>query len=149
MAVTTRDVAWLCEMAYRIREDTYGLKPWDRTGTHAVFAEVFPGMHLTTVIEMVIAHAADPEARTPGAIKRPFLPARESTLSTDPAKCPDHPDELAMPYCRVHKTESARGYGEDNNPPDPTPLVIPPGITPAEVVRAAAGFKTKATQETR
>lgn len=75
MAVTDLDVSALEHLAYRIREDTHGIKPWDRQGTHVIFVRELKGKHLLTAIETVVAHASDPEAKTPAAITRPFLPA--------------------------------------------------------------------------
>lgn len=74
MAVTEQDISALQHLAYRIREDTHGLVPWDRQGTHVIFKRELLGKHLLTAIETVVAHASDPEAKTPAAITRPFLP---------------------------------------------------------------------------
>lgn len=89
MAVNDRDVSALEHLAYRIREDTYGLKPWDRQGTHVIFARELTGRHLLTAIETVVAHASDPEAKTPAAITRPFLPNVPRTAPPSPQPGPD------------------------------------------------------------
>ncbi|RNL66268.1 hypothetical protein EFK50_01175 [Nocardioides marmoriginsengisoli] len=145
MAVNDRDISALVHLACRIREDTYGCGTWDRQGIHTVFTRELTGMHLMTAIEIVVAHASDPDAKTPAAITRPFLPKPATTVPKDPTRCRDHPDELAEPYCRVHKTEYAVGYGEhDGPPPDPD---IPADLTPADKARAAAGYPTRQPQE--
>lgn len=127
MAVNEQDLAAFEHLAYRIREDTHGLKPWDRIGTHRVFKEVLKDMHLMTAINLVVAHASDPDAKTPGSIKRPFTPKPVGTEKPDMEKCVDHPDEPAQPFCRIHKTEYARSYGElddeERLAPTPAPQV--------------------------
>ena len=87
MTTTTRDAQALTYLATRIREDTHGCGKWDQNGTYAVIAELV-GQNLPDVIRRVIGHASDPNARTPGAIKRPFVPKVEA-----PRAGPLRPDE--------------------------------------------------------
>lgn len=87
VTTTTRDAQALTYLATRIRDETHGCGKWDQNGTYAVIAELV-GMNLADTIRRVIAHASDPEARTPGAIKRPFVPKAET-----PRAGPLRPDE--------------------------------------------------------
>src|SRR5687768_11273828 len=100
MTTTTRDAQALTYLATRIREDTHGCGKWDQNGTYAVIAELV-GQNLGETIRRVIGHASDPEARTPGAIKRPFVP----THPEDPkgARFPAKPGD----DCRYHPGEWA------------------------------------------
>lgn len=74
MAVNDRDLGAFEYLAERIREDTPGCAIWDRQGTHVVFARELKGKHLVTALEMILAHAVDPNAKTPAAITRKFTP---------------------------------------------------------------------------
>lgn len=77
MTTTTRDAQALTYLATRLRDETHGCGKWDDTGTYAVIAELV-GQNLAETVRRVIAHATDKEARTPGAIKRPFIPKTEA-----------------------------------------------------------------------
>lgn len=106
MSTTIDDVAILTALALRIRQETYGAGPWDQHGTYTVFAEDLVGTNLLYATELVARHAADPDARTPAAIRRPFLPEIDRSASKPAtAKCQEHPDEPPPPFCRVHATE--------------------------------------------
>lgn len=73
--LTQRDAQALTYLARRLREATRGAREWDDQGTYAVIAERI-GHDLTDVVRVVIGHATDPEARTPGAMRRPFVPKK-------------------------------------------------------------------------
>jgi hypothetical protein len=81
MTTTTRDAQALTYLATRLREETHGCGKWDQNGTYSVISELV-GLSLTDTLNRIIGHALDPEARTPGAIKRPFVPK----VSTDPSR---------------------------------------------------------------
>lgn len=83
MALTKRDAQALTYLARRIREDTYGAADWDDAGTFAIIAEL-TGQSLAASIERVVRHAADPNARTPGAIRRAFTPELARPTPTPP-----------------------------------------------------------------
>lgn len=83
MPTSDRDLQGLTYFARRLREDTHGCAPWDDSGTYAVFKTELAGTNLLIALERVIGHATDPEARTPGAIKRPFTP---EPVKTEPPK---------------------------------------------------------------
>ena len=74
MPVNDQDARALTYLARRLREETLGAGKWDEAGIHAVVSELI-GQHLVTTIERVVGHAVDVEARTPGAIRRPYAPA--------------------------------------------------------------------------
>lgn len=124
MTVNDQDVRALEHLAHRIREDTHGCKPWDRPGTVTVFARELKGKHLLTAIELVVAHAQDPDAKTPGSITRNFTPApaaprRGDIPPTRAEECPKHPGQFPPPYCGACATESIRAYHDP--PTDPQP----------------------------
>jgi hypothetical protein len=127
MPVTDQDARALTYLACRIRKETHGARAWDEAGTYSVVAELI-GHSLATTTERVIRHAADPEAKTPGAIKRPFVPAAAEPGPRFPAK----PGE----DCRIHKGEWAdtcRSCAADRlagDTPRTPPLVsVPPPVT--------------------
>lgn len=105
MTVSKGDAQALTWIARRLREDTHGCGPWDAAGTYAVIAE-HVGQNLAETVHRVIGHALDPEARTPGAIRRPFVPKRDDgpTGRVKPAKagedCRRHPGEY-VGSCRA------------------------------------------------
>jgi hypothetical protein len=104
MTVTKGDVQALTWLARRLREDTHGCGQWDAAGTYAVISEHL-GHNLAETLHCVIGHALDPEARTPGSIRRPFIPKRvEEPGRRQPAKagedCKRHPGEY-VGSCRA------------------------------------------------
>lgn len=108
MTFTQRDAQALTYLATRLREDTRGCGKWDQNGTYAVLAEL-RGQSLAEVVHRVIGHAVDPEARTPGAIRRPFVPKRDTEPARrQPAKagedCKCHPGEY-VGSCRACAVE--------------------------------------------
>lgn len=127
MTTTTRDAQALTYLAARLREETHGCGKWDQNGTYSVIAELV-GQSLPDVTRRVIGHASDPEARTPGAIKRPFVPkaADDPKAPRFPAKpgedCRYHPGEHAH-LCRACAADKLAG---DQPAPRPTTAAPPP-----------------------
>lgn len=74
MPVEATDVPQFVGLAERLRRETYGCKVWDRDGAEVVFARTLVGLNFVTALELVMAHACDPDAKTPGAINRKFKP---------------------------------------------------------------------------
>ncbi|WP_374457732.1 hypothetical protein [Nocardioides sp.] len=108
MTFTQRDAQALTYLATRLREDTPGCGKWDQNGTYAVLAEL-RGQSLSEVVHRVVGHALDPEARTPGSIRRPFIPKRDTEPARrQPAKagedCKRHPGEY-VGSCRACAVE--------------------------------------------
>lgn len=105
MTVSKGDAQALTWIARRLREDTHGCGPWDPAGTYAVISELV-GQSLAETVHRVIGHALDPEARTPGSIRRPFIPKRDEPTGgrVKPAKagedCKRHPGEY-VGACRA------------------------------------------------
>jgi hypothetical protein len=75
--LTDQDARALTYLARRLRAETHGCREWDDAGTYAVIAKLI-GQNLAITVERVLCHATDPEAKTPGAISRPFLPPKPS-----------------------------------------------------------------------
>ena len=98
MPLTDQDARALTYLATRLRAETPGAGKWDDAGTYAVIAGLV-GQSLAVTIERVVRHAADKDAKTPGAIRRPFVPAAPESGTRYPAKdgdsCPSHPGEWA------------------------------------------------------
>lgn len=74
---TDRDIQALVYLTRRLREETYGAGKWDEAGIVVKLAEL-RGQNLASVVERILCHATDTEARTPGALLRPFLPPKPS-----------------------------------------------------------------------
>lgn len=143
MTTTKRDLQALHYLAQRLREETMGAGEWHDNGLAVVLAKML-GHNLAITIERVVRHAADPEARTPAAIERPFVPEPVKPAPRQPAKagsvdeCQRHPGEHANP-CRACAADRIAG--------EPAPTVIHRQKPPAEVAqrgatacRAAAGL---------
>lgn len=115
MPLTDQDARALTYLARRLREDTYGANEWDVPGVYAVVSELI-GQNLATSVESVTRHAADPEAKTPGAIRRPFTPP--------PAVGARQPYEHLAPedrcrICSKSRTDCGRNpHGEHEFEPD-------------------------------
>lgn len=109
MPVTTRDIQALTYLARRLRDETHGCARWDDAGTFEVFKAELLGQNLLIATQRVVGHATDPEARTPGAIKRGFVP--EPTVA--PTHIPFDPRET----CNVcsERRESCRGRTDRND----------------------------------
>lgn len=127
MTTTDQDARALTYLACRIRKETHGCREWDDAGTYAVIAELV-GQSLAQTVERVTRHAADPEAKTPGAIKRPFVPAAVDAGPRFPAKAGND--------CRIHKGEWAdtcRSCAADrlagDSPRVPPLASVPPPVT--------------------
>ena len=73
MSLTDQDARALIHLAKRLRQDTYGAGEWHQPGIEAEVLRLV-GQDLAISIERVVRHAADPAARTPGAIRRPYTP---------------------------------------------------------------------------
>ena len=73
MTTTEQDARALAYLAGRLREDTYGAGKWDAPGIWTEVSALI-GQNLAVTIERVCRHAADPDAKTPGAIRRPYTP---------------------------------------------------------------------------
>jgi hypothetical protein len=85
--VNEQDVRALTYLAARIRSETHGAGRWDEAGIAAKISEL-KGQGLAQVVERVARHASDRDAKTPGAILRPFLPdapVSSSRVPFDPA----------------------------------------------------------------
>lgn len=89
MPLTDQDARALTFLARRLRTETHGCREWDDAGTYAKIAELI-GQNLALSIERVLCHSTDPEAKTPGAILRPFTPPKPS----------DQPKAAARPLKR-------------------------------------------------
>lgn len=72
MTTTAQDLRALAYLAERLRADG-SLPTWHTNGITAALSG-FEGQPLAQVVERVTRHAADPEARTPAAVLRPFVP---------------------------------------------------------------------------
>lgn len=134
MTTNDQDARALTYLARRIRKETHGCREWDDAGTYAVIAELI-GQNLAITIERVTRHAADPEAKTPGAIRRPFTPEAPRPGHRFPAKagqdCRIHPGEWAD-TCRACAADRLVG---DHTPERPEP---PASDTTTHVARLRA-----------
>ena len=133
MTTTKRDLQALAYLAKRLREDTPGAREWQDPGLWPVLAKL-EGHNLHLTIERIIRHAADPDARTPAAIERPFVPDAPSPGVRYPAKpeeeCRRHPGEHAT-ACRSCSAD--KKAGEDR----PTVINRTPGVPPSPAYLAA------------
>jgi hypothetical protein len=111
MPLTDQDARALTYLARRLRTETHGCREWDDAGTYAKIAGLI-GQNLALSMERVLCHATDPEARTPGAIARPFTPPKPSEQSKPRAhppvkaeECPTHVGQYAgnCGGCRADK----------------------------------------------
>lgn len=108
MTVNLQDAQTLTYLACRLRAETYGCGNWDQAGTFSVIRELI-GQNYAESLHRVVGHAMDPEARTPGAIRRPFVPKRtDEPGRRQPAKagedCLRHPGEY-VGSCRPCSVE--------------------------------------------
>lgn len=101
MTTTLTDVQALAHLATRLRDDL-GLRKWDRQGVDRIFTDTLIGLPLADAVRRVVGHATDPDARTPAAIRRPFVPSPADDDPHGPRFPPKDRDE-----CRHHTGEHA------------------------------------------
>ena len=103
MTTNEQDLRGRAYFAKRLRAETHGAATWDDAGLWSVLKRM-EGHNLALTIERVTRHAADPEARTPAAIERPFVPDAPKAAPRYPPKaadeCRNHPGEWAD-QCRI------------------------------------------------
>jgi hypothetical protein len=93
MPTNDQDARALTYLARRLRTETHGAASWDEAGTYSAIAK-YVGQNLAETVERVTRHAADPEARTPGALGRPFIPDAQPASRRD-----DTPTHLRCGVC--------------------------------------------------
>lgn len=102
-AVNADEQRWLVWGAIAHRPT--GAPRWDEPGTAKAIADVCGTWTLAVATEHVLAHARDPKAKTPFAIKGPMphtQPQREHrhpAVAGSPDECRHHPGEHAD-HCR-------------------------------------------------
>lgn len=130
MSTTKRDLQALHYLAQRLREETHGAGKWHDNGLTSVLSKL-EGHNLAITIERVTRHAADPEARTPAAIERPFVPEAQGPQPRFPAKA-------GRDECRTHAGEHAdncracaadRLVGMETTPTRMTPKPDPEAVS--------------------
>ena len=142
--VDARDIQALTYLVGRLRDETYGAGTWDQAGTHAVISR-FKNHNLAVTIERVVCHAIDTDARTPGAMERPFLPPTPQPVRRQPVK--------AGKDCRLHVGEhehacrlcAVDGY---THPEDPTAGDGTDGHALIEQIRQRREHLATQTEET-
>lgn len=135
--VTERDLTAIVYLVGRLRQETHGANTWDELGIAAKVRELV-GQNLEITLERVLRHAADPEAKTPGAIHRGFLPPAASektpTKRGNPKAgedCPQHPGQWPD-NCAGCRTEPVKAYNDH----DLEPLPHQPAHADASLARA-------------
>lgn len=147
MPATDQDARALTHLAVRLRAETHGCARWDAEGTYVVIKAELVGKSLPYAVEAVLCHATDPEARTPGAIKRRFTPPRPSTepQRMHPPRrgqdCPHHPGQWAT-SCGGCAADRAAADG-----PETPPRAWEPGDAAAGAAAVRAQIKPMRTFE--
>ena len=106
MPTTDRDAQALTYLAKRLREETPGAGRWDEAGIWAQVSKLV-GRNLASAVEQVTRHAADPEAKTPAAIHRPFVPEHTPQRFHPPKRaeaCLTCGYHLSACICGEHRT---------------------------------------------
>ena len=119
MPLTDQDARALTYIAKRLREETHGANRWDEAGIHAVVAKLI-GRNLPATVEQITRHASDPDAKTPGAINRPFLPdAPKSETHRPPRKTEECPIHAGQWRESCSACAADRLAGDTTRPADP------------------------------
>jgi hypothetical protein len=96
--MTPDQINWLTWGA--IQHRPHGASKWDEPGTHKAISDHCGSWGIDIATQHVLAHARDPKARTPFAIKGP-------TPHTEPTKGPRQPAKAGVDECRQHRGEYA------------------------------------------
>lgn len=141
MTTTDQDARALTYLARRLREETHGCREWDEIGTWAKVRELI-GQNLALSMERVMCHATDPEAKTPGAILRPFVPAKPSERDPEPFRNPKA-DEACKTCngwgCAPSRCSRERAVTEE----PPSPLLPPVTDVSPRLADRLAKYTTK------
>jgi len=131
MTTTEQDARALTYLATRLRAETHKANAWDQAGTFAVISELI-GQSLPLVTERVTRHASDPKAKTPGAIRRPFVPDAPKSEAYKPPK-----REEACPIHLAHYRDNCAGCMADRKATDAheTPPIRPARPASPEVAQ--------------
>jgi hypothetical protein len=96
--MTPDQIKWLTWGAIQHRPS--GAPKWDEPGTHKAISDHCGSWGIDIATQHVLAHARDPKARTPFAIKGP-------TPHTETTKAPRQPAKAGVDECRQHRGEYA------------------------------------------
>lgn len=144
MTTTEQDLRALAYLAQRLRTETHGAKKWDDAGLWPVLKRL-EGHNLALTVERVTRHAQDPEARTPAAIERPFIPDAPRAGVKFPMKAGD-PDE-----CRTHRgqhRDHCSGCAADQKAADDMPAGFATTTSAQEAIAACRAALKTGRQET-
>lgn len=153
MPVTKDDIPNLVGLALRTRKETPNAGPWDQHGTYVIFEREFVGQSWNIVLDRVLRHSSDPEAKNPAAIKRRFEPMRPEERAAvvreedrklgrrqSPRRseeCRTHPGEWPPPNCRPCATEDRAVEYEGARDSEPTVAPTSSGRAAWDEMRAA------------
>lgn len=133
--MTPEEIRWLTWGA--IHHRPHGAPRWDEPGTAKAITDHCGSWQLDVATQHVLAHARDPKAKTPFAIKG-------NAPHTEPQRTPRHPPRAgADQECRAHLGEyvdSCRGCASDQLALVDDPAPDPPdldGLTGRERFRIA------------
>jgi len=133
--MTPDEIRWLTWGAIQHRPK--GAPRWDEPGTHKAITDHCGSWGLDIATEHVLAHARDPKARTPFAIKG-------NPPHTEPSKAPRQPAKAGAPNeCRSHPGEwatSCRSCAADALAGEEQPTAINRQKPPAEVATNGAAM---------
>jgi hypothetical protein len=131
MPTNDQDARALTYLAQRLRTETHGARDWDEAGTYTAVAK-YVGQNLAETVERITRHAADPEARTPGAIARPFVPEAQPPRVRD-----DVPTHLRCGVCYKPRAqcESVR-FADDDHPFTPADRAPANALNISATIRA-------------
>jgi hypothetical protein len=117
--MTPDELKWLTWGA--IQHRPHGAPRWDAAGTAKAIADHCGNWGLDVATAHVLAHARDPKAKTPFAIKgnAPSTPLERGTWRppTSEEACRDHPGEHAT-HCRMHAADRKAGVPHTPTPSD-------------------------------
>lgn len=97
MSLTDEQKRALTWLAVETRKTTHGCGTWDQPGTHKAITDVCGSWSFGTALDHVVAHARDPKARTPYAMRGSKPNLEPATTARYPMRAGD-PDE-----CRTHR----------------------------------------------
>lgn len=127
--MTPDQITWLTWGAIETRKETHGCGTWDHPGTRQAITQHCGTWGLAAATEHVLAHARDPKARTPFAIKgnaphtTPERGIRYPAKAGSPDECRTHAGEWAD-NCRACRAPLAADETPDERRATPTGPVV-------------------------
>lgn len=145
MTLTDEQKRWITWGCGEIRRTTHGCGTWDQPGTHKAITDILGTWTFLAAMDHAFAHARDPKARTPYAMRGSKPNLEPATTARFPMRAGD-PDE-----CRTHRgqhRDHCSGCAADQKAADDMPAGFATTTSAQEAIAACRAALKTGRQET-